>query len=643
MPAAVTTDSSRFTADADKEALSRVAMCAEAFEGGIGREFRERCEKFYRQYRSFDKLRSAWIPASPPDRDAMLYDAKRDWGAQLHIPLSFRTIETVVPAAIAQRPRMLYFPRRQRWAENVVNVRTLIDAQQDRIDIDLPFQAVMRSGRVYGLGVGKVLWRKQYATRRRAAKRTFRPGYHAGVVTRELVFDDPDFVDVDVFDFMWDPFGSDVDSCGWMMHRTWLSLEQCLDRCRSGQWNTASVKAMLKDGREEEHLRNLGGRQRYDEVWQARMEASGFTQSGVQRGEHVHELLEWHDGEKVCAVLDRALYVLEGENPVLGTKPFMVYRPTPLQKQMVGIGDLEPLEHLQRANDTTMSQIIDQVTMSLAAGFAYDSAAVDEEDLVWRPNAAIEVRNARPSDAIFPLPRPDIGSGAFRHLEIIGQHIDAIGGVTEALSPQSGGAAGTATEAFLVQAALSRRVQLASRRFEIEVVRRAARGFLFLNQRMILSNREMVLPPDGMTIEQAAEAGEWRRFDIGPGGLMGDFEVVPEGGSMAARNVPQDRQDANAFLAMAQSNPFIDGRRATLRALELFGVDDPIGWLKQTEKPLPPAVLEILTKEIGVDPRLVQQAVEAAQQRDPQLPMEQQGPNVQQMNRAMGVPQEAAA
>jgi hypothetical protein len=70
-----------------------------------------------------------------------MYDAKRDWGAQLHIPLSFRTIETTVPAAIAQRPRMLYFPRREQWAENVVNVRTLIDAQQDQIDIDLPFQA----------------------------------------------------------------------------------------------------------------------------------------------------------------------------------------------------------------------------------------------------------------------------------------------------------------------------------------------------------------------------------------------------------------------------------------------------------------------------------------------------------------------
>jgi hypothetical protein len=174
-----TVTQSRFTADADKEALARVVSCGESFEKGIGREFRERCEKWYRQYRAFSQLRSSWIQGSENDRDGLLYDAKRDWGASLHIPLSFRTIETVVPAAISQRPRMLYFPRRQAYAENVANVRVLIDAQQDQIDIDLPFQAVMRSGRIYGLGVGKVCWRKEYATRRKVNKRVFRAGYHA--------------------------------------------------------------------------------------------------------------------------------------------------------------------------------------------------------------------------------------------------------------------------------------------------------------------------------------------------------------------------------------------------------------------------------------------------------------------------------
>jgi hypothetical protein len=87
MASQATVTQSRFTADADKEPLGRVVTCGESFERGIGREFKERCEKFYRQYRSFSRLRSAWIQGSENDRDGLLYDAKRDWGAQLaHTP-----------------------------------------------------------------------------------------------------------------------------------------------------------------------------------------------------------------------------------------------------------------------------------------------------------------------------------------------------------------------------------------------------------------------------------------------------------------------------------------------------------------------------------------------------------------------------
>jgi hypothetical protein len=58
--------------------------------------------------------------------------------------------------------------------------------------------------------------------------------------------------------------------------------------------------------------------------------------------------------------------VQEAENGCRGI-PFQVYRPTPLQGQMVGIGDLEPLEHLQRELDTLRSQRRDGATLALAA------------------------------------------------------------------------------------------------------------------------------------------------------------------------------------------------------------------------------------------------------------------------------------
>jgi hypothetical protein len=204
---------------------------------------------------------------------------------------------------------------------------------------------------------------------------------------------------------MWDPYGSDIDSCGWVIHRTWRSMEYCLAKMRSGQWSPRASRLSWPTGARRStcgpwaagHATTTSGRPAWKPAGSRR---ANFT----DRGEHVHELWEWHDGTRVWTVLDRELLVVDGENPVVGMKPFMAYRPTPLQKQMVGIGDLEPLEHLQRETDTTRSQarIADD---DAGARLGLRLGAVDEEDLIFAPNAAIEVRNARPSDAILPLPR----------------------------------------------------------------------------------------------------------------------------------------------------------------------------------------------------------------------------------------------
>lgn len=647
------------SAEEDRAQAELVMACVLSFENGIGQDAKDRFDRFYTQYRGFRKWADAWTKAGPNDKDGMLYDAKRHWGAHLHIPLSYRTIEHMVPKSIAHAPKLLYMPRHERWEENVEAVRLLIDAQQENIDIDLPFQSVMRSGRIYGLGVGKPFWRKEYIKRRRVKRRTFAgdllggmftPRYGLGRPESVCVFDDPDFEDVDVYDFMWDPFGSDTRlttrRCGWVVHRVWLSLDDCMDRIESGAWNTASVEALKARGRVEEELRGMSsGATRYDTIWNERMLASGlpsFNTAG--RGEHVHELLEWHDGERVSCMLDRGLLVQDAQNPVMGALPFPVYRPTPLQGQMIGIGDMEPLEHLQRELDTTRSQMTDAITIALCAGFAYDENAIDEEDLVFGPASAIPVRNARVGDAIVPLPRPDVSASAFQHMQTTRQDFDAVAGVTEALDPAQGGQISTATQAQLVQAALSARIALGARRFELEVGRQTARCFLFLDQRMILEGRSLRQPDEGLDMVQAAQEGRWRWVQVGPGELQGEFEIIPESGSMAARNVPQDRQDAQIFFSLAANNPHIDPRRPLMKGLELCGIKDPQAWLKQTDPPVPPMALQLL-EESGVPRELIANAVAVAQRADPRLadPEQAQGPGVQQVDAMMQLPEGAPA
>jgi hypothetical protein len=143
----------------------------------------------------------------PRDRDGVIYDAKKHWGSHLHIPLTYRTIEHMVPAAIAHAPKMLYLPRLERFAPNVRNVQLLMDAQMQQADIELPFQDVFKAGLMYGLGVGKSLWREEYGLERKTRRSMFngRPATcRAKKLSQVCTYNDPWFEDVDVFDFAWD-------------------------------------------------------------------------------------------------------------------------------------------------------------------------------------------------------------------------------------------------------------------------------------------------------------------------------------------------------------------------------------------------------------------------------------------------------
>lgn len=606
-----------------------------AFEQGIGQDLREKLNARYHQYRGFRRWRDDWVQAGPRDKDGLLYEGKQEWGAQLHIPLSYRTIETMTPAAISQRPRILILPRSDRYVENVANMRLLIDKQQDQIDIDLPFQAVHRSGRIYGLGVGKSFWKTEFANRRRMVLIDRRRGtFGPGGLERVKTFDDPCFEDVDVFTFGWDPYGSSMSGSNrarYAWQRLFLSNEDCMARISSGAWSTQSAQLM-----DAQTLDTMGSRAKFDEVWEQRMNASGLPSFTANRaGEPIHEIIEYHDGERVLTVLDRTVLVVDGENPCLGCMPFQVYRPTPLQYQMVGIGDLEPLEHLQRELDTLRSQRRDAATLALAAGYIFDEAMVDEEDLAFGPFAAIRVRNAGDiRAAIQPISRQEVPGSGYQEEQVIRQDFDLIPGINDAIQPGDGPNASTATEAQIVQAALSKRIELGSRRFEIEVGREAGRCFVYLNQRKITEQRTMMLPGQGLTYDQAAQMGEWEKVQLGPGELMGDFEFAIEGGSMAARNIPQDRQDAIQMLQYFGQNPYVDPSRPLLKALQLFGVENPQDWLKQAEPPVPPGMIDYLKR--AIDPRLVDQAVVLAQRADPQI--QQEGPGVQQVDQAMQGP-----
>lgn len=598
----------------EADILKAIVTRIRHWEDGVGKDFHRKNERFYRQYRGFSKWHQGWVQAGPNDRDGWVPEAKKEWGADLHIPLSFRTIESVIPRAIANAPKLLYLPRDEQWRENVEYVQMMIDAQQEQIDIDLEFQGVMRSGQTYGLGVGKTWWDKKTRQVQRMMPRTL-PGAPEGPDTHYLgtedkvIFDDPRFAEIDVFGFMWDAYGYDMNSVDWTAQQMWMSVEQIIARLSEASWDSPAAQLLTEDD-----VRKLPSQEgKYSEIWAHRMEESGFNVGTyAQQGEHIHEVIEYHDGENVYTVLDRKIMVKTCANPC-GEMPFQIYRPTPLSKQMVGIGALEPLEHLQRELDTLRSQRRDLVTLALCAGYAYDSGVLDASDLEFGPASAIAV-DGDPRQALMPLTVRDVPGAGYQEEQSIRTDIEAVSGESDALDNSPAGTSSTATEAQLVQAALGRRIELGARRFEIECVRRCARQFLYLDQREISGYRSLVQPgtePEPLN----PEAARYKWFKIGPGELEGEYEIVVEGGSMAARNVPQDRADAAQMLNSFGHDPFMDWTKVRLEALRLMGVKHPSSFLKGEPQTVPQAILPFLT-QLGVDPAITTRALLAARRQE---------------------------
>lgn len=610
-----------FSHNAEEEAaLNRVRDAKEDAEKRIHRQFCEKAEHLYRLYRSYQATKSAWVSGSGRDRDAVVYDARREWGAELFIPYAFATVEVIVPRAVSHRPRMLVLPEDEESEPKVETVRQALDAQQNRIDYELTLQDVLRTGMIFNLGVQKALWRKDYASRRLPRRASIpkrllgAPDYVEGPLEQVCTFDGPDAEWVDPFDWFWDPFGHSIRTCRHAVHRTWRDTAYVLDRLRAhgdrpADWNTDAAQQL----RGEDDVKSMGPvGTSYSQVWAERMTAAGHENFDGQ-GEQLHEVWEYHDGERVLTVLDGTVLVRDIESPTLGQLPFQVYRPTRVPGEMIGIGEIEPIEHLQLELNTLRSQRRDNATLKLMQSYAYDRGVLDEDDIVFGPGSLIGV-NGDPNAALKALSVGDIPNSSYQEESAIINDIQRTTGVDDSVSGNAvaGGAAETATGVQLVQAAANMRIQNKSRRLEVEVIRPACRVFFALNQRMMLEDKDYRVPVQAAP-GQAPEK-EWDFIRVTPEDWRGNFDFIPEGGSTQPENTPQLRQDAQMLWNLFGGNSSVDQRLLLRTVLEKLGVKHAESWISPADR-LPPAILEKVVAA-GFPEEMLKMLVEQAQAED---------------------------
>jgi hypothetical protein len=579
-------------------------------------------DELYGHYRGLKTLNSNLQQASPPDKDTLLRDFSNEWGSDLVIPFAFSTVETILPRAVSNRPRMLILPRDEDAERNVENMRYLIEQQQQRVQYEMRLEETAKDGFIFGLGVQKLYWETRFGERTQMTQRLMadpqtgqvKPMWVEGDPAQEKIVDDWCVERIPLQNWLWDPFGyffgdfGESGACQWAIHRTFRNHRYVLDRLRSKAWSTLAAQQL-----EEDDITRINSTGKWGEAFQTQNRVAGYSSS--PQGEELHEVLEFHDGERVITVLDGQIPVVMGKNPERHKQmPFSVFRPsTAGNNQLPGIGAIEPIEQLLREMSTLRSQRRDNAALKLAQVFAYSDGAVDVGDLQFFPGAAIPI-HGEPRDFLYPVQVGDIPNSSYNEEDRIVQDIERTTGISDSVTGanSASGAAGTATGVQLVQAAANIRIQRQTQRLEVELVARQAAQAVALNQRKVVERQLFV--PDPLAASRPGEMGPiWQRVQLSPAELAGRFAVDVEGGSIAPKNMPQQIQLAQSMAQDIGQDPHIDQRALLRRRLELYGFSHPEAYMVPDTEPLNPDILDRLTEARPDLKGLIEAAVAASQ------------------------------
>lgn len=579
----------------------------------------DRWVRWYRLYRSRQEFKRTHADArGPRDVDAVLQDARGVFGADLFIPYVFSVIETTLPRMLSQNPKMNLTPApvwpgavpnldMSQLEEHANTLKLVYDRYQTKMQYPLVTQDVAKSGLINGLGVGKMLWcDEMQRSRPQIVRDPSGNGYMQGAYDK-IVYRGPKAEAVDIYDWITDPTAYDMASMGWSIHRMWRGQDYIRKQFETGVWQ-------LPEGVELEDILSAGSDAGRTAEWASRQEAAGNRDAASRlRGQELHEVWEFNDGEWVYTIINRAVPVQSGPNPHWsGEQPFAIYRPTKVPHELVGIGEPEAIEDLQEEMNTLRSQRRDNASLVLQRPFAYFDGLADIGDFEFGPGAMWPV-DGDPRELIFPIPLQDIPGSSYQEEAALQADIERVSGINDMEAGGDGGSAGsTATGAQLIHAAAN--VRIANKTFLLttEMMTPQAQQMLDLLQQFITDHVYIPGPP-----RPGENGAPWSYYLLTPEVLAGDWLVEADGGTMAPDNVPQMRDDATRMWNMFGQDALVDPVRTRVKVLENLGIKDAQAWVKQPETQVPLSVVQQAVQiaggelqQAGVDPASFDQHME---------------------------------
>lgn len=486
-------------------------------------------DRFYKAYRCYVK------------------DSIYPWRSKVFDPVVFYAIETLIPQVMNRDPKLLALPREESDIEKAKVVEELLDYQwnnpafEDSMYVRL--SRFLREVFICGTSVAKIPWKyQQRLVKGREYQTDTVSGEslgHKESMKNKVIFDDPNFEHIDIFDFFIDPLAETLDNARYIIHRKYVTLSE-LEESNKGRGvevykNLDQLKG--KEGSYDDSTYKIN-----------RLDVIGTNNSYAQTSKDGKiEILEYWENDKVCTIANKSVVIRLQPNPFWhGKKPFVVMVDHAQPHSFWGVGEIEPVEREQHAINDLINQRLDNVSLILnGMNIVSRIANIDEDELVSQPGGIIHTNDI---NGIRPLIIPNITS--LQESEQLRASIERTLGVSgySAGTPQASSdqTRGTATGILAIQKAAATRYGHKLHIFEEMVIKRIGQFWIELDQQFIEEDRVIRIVGKGGNIEFK----QIKRDDI-----QGDFDVVPEAGSTEPLDKEAQRQRFAAFMAQVAKMP----------------------------------------------------------------------------------------
>lgn len=511
----------------------------------------EKFKSYYQTYRAY-----------------IVEENKREDGSNLFIPYIFNIVENAYPklakALFSVRPYLPYMPINKNDAEAATranNMTNLVEWELDnRMKGRLVYNEILRNACLYGVGISKQTWKfeeREVIKRAEIAEMQTDPetGLTTAVTrvqpmkTSEIIYDAPYMTNVALEDFFFDPYGVDIDSCSYVIHRYYLPMYKVLQMCRTGQLTITEADLLKKIS---------AGTSNTD----TKYDKSVAINRGVKPNrKNEIEVLEYWTDEVKCLVFNRSVVALVTENPYWHRrKPFSKWECVPVSGEFYGIGIVEMCSQLQEELNTTRNQRIDNVSYALNRMFSVlRSANIDPTQLKSRPNGVIEVDD---HNDIKEINTNDVKSSAYTEETIIKNDMDVTSGVFNYTRGEPADRRETATTASIL-------AQAGNDRFEAQVLQIGWGGFSDSALQLAWLNRQYIDKDTAISV--LGENGKLEDITINQDSIDVDLQIIPAPSSLFSAANKQIQQNTIVQLAnIMVNNPNVNQAEFLRRVFEAF-------------------------------------------------------------------------